>query len=45
MRSVVRLMIGIGIFVVGYHPGRAVTRTVYIRQELEKSGTTRTGES
>ena len=45
MHSVVRLMIGIGIFVVGYYLGREVTRTVHIRQKLEKSGTTRAGES
>jgi len=44
MNSLVRLALGLGIFVAGYYLGRGVTQTAYIRRELEKSHTTRAGD-
>ena len=41
MNSLVRLALGLGIFVVGYYLGRSATQTAYIRRDLEKSHATR----
>ena len=41
MKLVIRMLMGTGLFVLGYYLGREVTRTERIREELQNARTRR----